>query len=966
MTDYTETVGSFGNGFDATQFNTSVLESTIVSTLISISNDGTTITFTFTPALSAPDVTTFDAIVLDMQTNGPDDIPETIILPGIELVNTTESTDISSGAMVVAGGAGIAKSINVGGSVTVGDVINTTLQTISTGDFTSPALDAGFAGSGIYENDVSATTFATATQALIIGDIQYLVGYSDITSGTSDYDIMALDKNTGDAVLTYGTNGTVSVPSAVATSINIPIGIFETLDNMHIVVIASNAIGNASEWDVLLRRYDNVSGTLDTSYGTLGTVTLNIGTVAVSARDFKTTQQNDSTVIITATATPQTTLSVYRLLLETGELDPTFGSTSSGLTEIPVTGTIAVTLWCDTQSDGSVILAGRVVNGSQQLFITKLFSNGVLDTGFASSGTFLDPTLIEIDYVTTFGIFSDDSICFIGNDSSTRVHAAKLTSDGIRDLSFADNGLFTSVIGTGHTCVSSTTNYDYIYAGFNNGIATEIVKFDVNGIDTTFGNNGYFSTSSQITINDSVIYFDEFRMFISGDSNGSTYKIAKYDDTPLNYITIDTDANVQGTVSTTVPPTLPKHLTNKNYIDDLIQSASPTGTRIKLLKSHSVGGYQSISSGVTTLVEWDPAEFNVNCTADSDGIIINEDGWYQIGYEVNLQAGINQRASWMKVKRNGVVDYEARRYAESRTVLDDSTVALWATSGTTIIELFAGDLVSVDVYHTHGSSRNMPGSSQTTYNNELFATKLSTPILPVVETTSVVTPLIDLTSTATSGVVLTRGTMVNDDSIEGGSGNLFQEFIASDGRTRHTINSAGEARWNLRDDTAAERGTFTIGTPAGGVGIILNEDDTPNRKNIYTLNKTFYITHEAATGVGPRLLNGQDQWSTTSDQRLKENIVECTGDLDKLSNIHGYCYNYIGDPTERVGVIAQEVQTQYPIAVGTIEGVDEASGLSDILVVKYTELIPNMINAINELNVIATDLKSRIETLESA
>jgi hypothetical protein len=200
MTDYTETVGSFGNGFDATQFNTSVLESTIVSTLISISNDGTTITFTFTPALSAPDVTTFDAIVLDMQTNGPDDIPETIILPGIELVNTTESTDISSGAMVVAGGAGIAKSINVGGSVTVGDVINTTLQTISTGDFTSPALDAGFAGSGIYENDVSATTFATATQALIIGDIQYLVGYSDITLGTSDYDIMALDKNTGDAI----------------------------------------------------------------------------------------------------------------------------------------------------------------------------------------------------------------------------------------------------------------------------------------------------------------------------------------------------------------------------------------------------------------------------------------------------------------------------------------------------------------------------------------------------------------------------------------------------------------------------------------------------------------------------------------------------------------------------------------------------------------------------------------------
>jgi uncharacterized delta-60 repeat protein len=965
MTDYTETVASFGNGFDATQFNTSVLESTIVSTLISISNDGTTITFTFTPALSTStpdDKATFDAIVLDMRTNGPDDIPETNILPGIELVNTTESVDISSGAMVVAGGAGIAKSINVGGSVTVGDAATTEMKIAPVYD--SPISDTGFAGTGVYEHDFLTATGTVPRAFVIIGDILYTTGYCNPVSGTNDYFVSAVHKTTGVPLATYQSGEPLLVLSNVASSQSLPRGIYDMGDGTHIVVVTSTING---DYDILLRRYDNATGALITGYGSGGTATIGVG--GVDERAWSAVQQTSTTVSV-STSTDSVDVEVYRIVLETGALDTTFGG-GTGVVTLSIPSVVLIEPRCSAvQQDGSVLCAGYVNFGSgNEVFVTRFDIDGNHDTSFspgsAVAGVYLDNTLV-FPIIRVMQVYADNSICISGYVSSD-VHFARLTEDGIQDTSFNGTGVLTLNPGAFDRCdYMFPVTAGYVYASINITTSTDgaIIRLNELGMDLTFADNGYLDVQTGAA-ND-LVTVDGFHLedgvIYAGDAK-ATLKIAKFD-TDGGVFTIYNNVNVQGTVSTAVPPTLPKHLTNKNYIDDLIASASPTGTRIKLLKQ----SVQSIPFNTGTVVTWPTTEFNINCTVDPSekGIIINEDGWYQIGYEVNLADGINRRASWMDITRAATGTSDGRRYSENELFMDGSSAAIWAANGTTIVELFAGDSISVWVFHTHTVPRNVPVTSATGYICELYATKLSTPILPVVETTSVATPLIDLTSTATSSAVLTRGTMVNDDNVEGGSGNLFQEFIASDGRTRYTLNSAGEARWNMRDDMAVERGTFTIGTPAGGVGIILNEDDPDNRKHIFTLNKTIYVTHGAATGVGPRLLNTHDAWSTTSDQRLKENIVECTGDLDKLSNIHGYCYNYIGDATERVGVIAQEVQAQYPIAVGTIEGVDEASGLSDILVVKYTELIPNMINAINELNVIATDLKSRIETLESA
>ena len=58
----------------------------------------------------------------------------------------------------------------------------------------------------------------------------------------------------------------------------------------------------------------------------------------------------------------------------------------------------------------------------------------------------------------------------------------------------------------------------------------------------------------------------------------------------------------------------------------------------------------------------------------------------------------------------------------------------------------------------------------------------------------------------------------------------------------------------------------------------------------------------------------------SSDARLKENIVPNTGVLDKIKRLSTYYYNYLGHSNDRqIGVIAQEIETEFPELVSTDE-----------------------------------------------
>jgi hypothetical protein len=80
---------------------------------------------------------------------------------------------------------------------------------------------------------------------------------------------------------------------------------------------------------------------------------------------------------------------------------------------------------------------------------------------------------------------------------------------------------------------------------------------------------------------------------------------------------------------------------------------------------------------------------------------------------------------------------------------------------------------------------------------------------------------------------------------------------------------------------------------------------------------------------------------STSDVTLKQNLVQITGALDKLEQITGWMYNFIGDDKTQLGVSAQQVEKTIPEVVGINE-----QGLKSV---SYQMLIPVIIESIKEL-----------------
>jgi hypothetical protein len=94
---------------------------------------------------------------------------------------------------------------------------------------------------------------------------------------------------------------------------------------------------------------------------------------------------------------------------------------------------------------------------------------------------------------------------------------------------------------------------------------------------------------------------------------------------------------------------------------------------------------------------------------------------------------------------------------------------------------------------------------------------------------------------------------------------------------------------------------------------------------------------------------------STSDQRLKENIVPIVNPLAKVLKISGNTYDWVqgsGKEGSDVGVIAQELLEVLPEAVTTRE--------TGYLAVRYEKIIPLLIEAIKDLSAKVEDLQDQI------
>ena len=119
--------------------------------------------------------------------------------------------------------------------------------------------------------------------------------------------------------------------------------------------------------------------------------------------------------------------------------------------------------------------------------------------------------------------------------------------------------------------------------------------------------------------------------------------------------------------------------------------------------------------------------------------------------------------------------------------------------------------------------------------------------------------------------------------------------------------------------------------------------------------------------AGVNLASGGTSWGTFSDERLKYDVEPITNGLDKLNSIRCVSYRLkdvdASDSQKKLGVIAQDL-------VGVVDEVIDITKRhgdeTDYMSVRYTELIPVLVKAIQEQQALITQLTARITALETA
>jgi hypothetical protein len=186
-------------------------------------------------------------------------------------------------------------------------------------------------------------------------------------------------------------------------------------------------------------------------------------------------------------------------------------------------------------------------------------------------------------------------------------------------------------------------------------------------------------------------------------------------------------------------------------------------------------------------------------------------------------------------------------------------------------------------------------------------------------------------------------------------------------------------------NTAADDVLRLMGPDGGGLyyGARLNfgdgdyvylEEDADDKLYVYASNRTAIMGGNVGIGTGTPSYRldvagtcHASSFPTSSDARLKTNVQQLTGVLDKIDKVRGVSFDWnskyetMGRSTghREIGVIAQEIENVFPELVSTW-------GDDDYRAVDYGRMTGILIEAIKELRAENRNLQERIEALENS
>ena len=253
-------------------------------------------------------------------------------------------------------------------------------------------------------------------------------------------------------------------------------------------------------------RYDT-DGSLDTTFGTGGKVTTDIGGATGNGDvAFAVAVESDGDVVAGGyTSKNTTTTGIQQAVLvrykPTGALDTTFGT--GGIATLTIAGSTTFSQINGLVVDGT----GRiVVAGESDLgwLVARFTPTGHLDTTFNSAGTqpgvqsSFPATVTTVDVANAVAISTGKIVVTGSTGNGAGVGVAELNADGTLNTSFATTGLTATTVGaspaTGNG-VAIQTDGDIVVTG-QAGTKAVVVRYTPTGpLDTSFGAGGIVTTS---------------------------------------------------------------------------------------------------------------------------------------------------------------------------------------------------------------------------------------------------------------------------------------------------------------------------------------------------------------------------------------------------------------------------------------------------------------------------------------
>ena len=223
------------------------------------------------------------------------------------------------------------------------------------------------------------------------------------------------------AVVRYNSNGTLDTSFGSDGKVTTEVGSIGALANSvdiqsdSKIVVAGYMETESESYDFVVVRY-NINGSLDTSFDTDGIVTTETGSFADMAYSIN-IDANQKIVVSGITSTVDNLCFAVLRYNSDGTLDTTFDT--DGIATVDFGDDVWVSCVSAIQADNKILIAGSIaVNGYLDFAVARLNSNGSLDTPFGTNGkviTDISTSNDDDDYLNGVALQSNGEIVVAGS-----------------------------------------------------------------------------------------------------------------------------------------------------------------------------------------------------------------------------------------------------------------------------------------------------------------------------------------------------------------------------------------------------------------------------------------------------------------------------------------------------------------------------------------------------------------------